>query len=63
MSVVMMSGNGQQWLHLGQRESSILDAMLEWAKATAKANPERIQVMEDEDGSKYIGCYGEFPIN
>ena len=59
MSVVMMSGNGQQWLHLGQRESAILDAMLAWARAMAKTNPERIQIMED--GEKYIRSGGEHP--
>jgi len=58
MSVVMMKGKGQQWLCLGRRECEILDAMLEWAKATAKTNPERIQV---DDGEKYIDSGGEHP--
>ncbi len=39
MSAVLMTGKGQQWLHLGERECTILDAMLEWAKATAPRTP------------------------
>ena len=59
MSVVLMTSKGCQWLHLGNRECTILDAMLAWAQAMAKTNPERIQVMED--GEKYIGSGGEHP--
>jgi len=59
MSVVMMKGKDQQWLRLGRRECEILDAMLEWAQAIARTNPERIQVMED--GEKYIRSGGEHP--
>ena len=40
MSVALMTGKGQQWLRLGERECTILDAMLEWAKATAKNSPD-----------------------
>jgi len=58
MSVVMMSGKDQQWLLLGRRECEILDAMLEWAKATARTNPERIQA---DDGEQYICSGGEQP--
>ena len=39
MSVALMTHKGQQWLRLGKRECTILDAMLEWAKATAKNSP------------------------
>ena len=59
MSVVLMTTKTQQWLRLGNRECTILDAMLEWAKATAKTSPERIQIMED--GEKYIRSGGEHP--
>ena len=58
MSVVMISGKDQQWLLLGRRECEILDAMLEWAKATARTNPERIQA---DDGEQYICSGGEHP--
>ena len=58
MSVVMMTAKSQQWLRLGKRECTILDAMLEWAKATAKTSTERIQV---DDGEKYISSGGEHP--
>ena len=59
MSVALMTHRGQQWLRLGKRECTILDAMLEWAKAIAKTNPERIQIMED--GERYICSGGEHP--
>ena len=59
MSVALMTGKGQQWLHLGNRECTILDAMLDWAQAIAQTNPERIQVMEV--GEEYICSGGEFP--
>ncbi len=47
MSAVLMTGKGQQWLRLGERECTILDAMLEWAKATAKNCPERVRTCDD----------------
>ncbi len=58
MSVALMTHKGQQWLHLGKRECTILDAMLDWARATAKTSTERIQV---DDGEKYISSGGEHP--
>ncbi len=59
MSVALMTHRGQQWLRLGKRECTILDAMLEWAKITAKTYPERIQI--HDDGEKYICSGGEHP--
>lgn len=59
MSVALMTGKGQQWLRLGERECTILDAMLEWAKATAKNSPERVQA--HDDGGKSISSGGYFP--
>ncbi len=63
MSVVLMADKSQQWLRLGKRECTILDAMLEWAKATAKNSPERVQTRDDghQGLTKYIGSGGEFP--
>ena len=58
MSVVMMTAKSQQWLRLGSRECTILDAMLEWAGSAAKTNPERIQI---DDGEQYICSGGEHP--
>ena len=58
MSVALMTAKGQQWLRLGDRECAILDAMLDWAKATAKDSPDRVQI---SDGDKYISSGGEFP--
>ncbi len=65
MSVALMTHKGQQWLRLGKRECTILDAMLEWAKATAKNSPERVQISDDghEGLTKTIGSGGEFPRN
>ena len=57
MTIVSMAANSQQWLSLGNPESTILDAMLAWAKAIAKTNPERIQVTVD--GKKFIVSGGE----
>ncbi len=47
MSVALMTHKGQQWLHIGKRECTILDAMLDWARATAKNSPERVQISDD----------------
>ncbi len=60
MSVALMKDKSQQWLRLGKRECKILDAMLEWAKATAKNSPERVQTSDDghEGLTKYI-CGGD----
>ena len=62
MSVSLMTNEGQQWLRLGTRECMILDAMLEWAKATATNSPERVRTRDDEHRgfTKYIVSGGEF---
>ena len=63
MSVVLMADKSQQWLRLGKRECTILDAMLDWAKATAKNSPESVQISDDghQGLTKYICSGGEFP--
>ena len=63
MSVVLMKSKSQQWLRLGKRECTILDAKLEWAKATAKNSPERAQTSDDghQGLTRTIGSGGEFP--
>ncbi len=47
MSVALMTHKGQQWLHLGKRECTILDAMVFWAGAAAKDCPDRVQISDD----------------
>ena len=61
MSVALMTSKGQQWLHLGKRECTILDAMLDWAKAVAKNSPERVRISDDghEGLAKYIVSGGD----
>ena len=63
MSVALMTSKGQRWLRLGDRECTILDAMLDRAKATAKGSPEKIQSSDDghEGITRYIVSGGEFP--
>ncbi len=61
MSIVSIAAHSQQWLSLGNPESAILDAMLAWAKAITKTNPERIQVTVD--GDNYIVSGGEYSFH
>ncbi len=63
MSVALMIGKGQQWLRLGKRECTILDAMLEWAKTTATNSPERVRTRDDGHRglTKTLSGGGDFP--